>query len=52
MNLKGAEKAFRQAILRKRTNFAPALNGLGLVFRNSEKTLDWAIKIFPKCLSG
>lgn len=44
-NLKGAEKAFRQA-LRKRKNYAPALNGLGLVFRNTDKMLDWAIRYF------
>ena len=48
-NLKGAEKAFRQA-LRKRKNFAPALNGLGLVFRNTEKMLDWAIKYFRRAV--
>ena len=40
-----AEESFREA-LRKWKNYAPALNGLGLVFRNSEKTLDWAIKYF------
>ena len=44
-NLKEAEKAFRQA-LRKWKNYAPALNGLGLVFRNTDKMLDWAIKYF------
>ncbi len=48
-NLKDAEKAFRQA-LRKRKNFAPALNGLGLVFRNTEKMLDWAIKYFRRAV--
>ncbi|MDE2998855.1 MAG: tetratricopeptide repeat protein [Gemmatimonadota bacterium] len=44
-DLKKAEKAFRQA-LRKRENYAPALNGLGMVFRNTDKMLDWAIKYF------
>ena len=48
-NLKEAEKAFRTA-LRKRKNFAPALNGLGLVFRNTEKMLDWAIKYFRRAV--
>ena len=44
-DLKAAEKAFRQA-LRKRRNYAPALNGLGLVFRNTDRMLDWAIRYF------
>ncbi|MDE3258735.1 MAG: tetratricopeptide repeat protein [Gemmatimonadota bacterium] len=44
-NLKEAEKAFRAA-LREWKNYAPALNGLGLVFRNTDKMLDWAIKYF------
>ncbi len=44
-NLKQAEKAFRKA-LRKDKDYAPALNGLGLVFRNTDKMLDWAIKYF------
>ena len=44
-DFKAAEKAFRQA-LRKRKKYAPALNGLGLVFRNTDKMLDWAIKYF------
>ena len=44
-DLKQAEKAFRKA-LRKDKDYAPALNGLGLVFRNTDKMLDWAIKYF------
>ena len=44
-DLKAAEDAFRQA-LRKRSKYPPALNGLGLVFRDTDKMLDWAIKYF------
>ena len=44
-DLKKAEKSFRQA-LRKRKNYAPALNGLGMVFRDTDRMLDWAIKYF------
>ena len=44
-DLKEAEKSFRHA-LRRRNNYAPALNGLGLVLRNTDKMTDWAIRYF------
>ena len=44
-DLREAEKAFRQA-LRRQKDYPPALNGLGLVFRNTDKMLDWALKYF------
>ena len=44
-DLKEAEKTFRQA-LRRQKDYPPALNGLGLVFRSTDKMLDWALKYF------
>ncbi len=44
-DLKGAEKAFKQA-LRKRKKYAPAFNGMGLVYREKKNELRRAIRYF------
>ena len=50
-SLKAAEDAFRNALRRKK-NYPQALNGLGLVFRQTPKGMQWAIKYFRKAIQA